>query len=289
MDIRKAVITAAGKRQRHLPLQTIVDSKGQNRKVLGLLIDEAVSGGIEEVGVVVRPGTAEFYSGAVEDVSAKVTFIEQDQPRGYGHAILSATEFIDEEPFLLMVSDHVYVSDAPNGKTCAKQLIDLAEKEECIVSAVQPTHEGRLVNFGAVGGTLYDRDRDLYEITAVLEKPTPTEAEQIIMTPGIRHGYYLGFFGMHVINRLVLDILRQRESESSPNDNIDLSFALHEAAKRGRYLAQVMIGRRYDLDCRHGLLVGQLAVSLAGEYRDEVLSSLTDLLAKGTMRDQPTV
>ena len=50
-----------------------------------------------------------------------------------------------------------------------------------------------------------------------------------------------------------------------------------------------MIGRRYDLDCRHGLLVGQLAVSLAGEYRDEVLSSLTDLLAKGTMRDQPTV
>ena len=94
MDIRKAVITAAGERQRHLPLQTIVDAKGQNRKVLGLLIDEAVSGGVEEVGVVIRPGTAEFYSGGVEDVSVKVTFIEQHQPRGYGHAILSASDFI---------------------------------------------------------------------------------------------------------------------------------------------------------------------------------------------------
>jgi UTP--glucose-1-phosphate uridylyltransferase len=283
VGIGKAVITAAGESQRHLPLQTIVDGRGRNRKILGLLVDEVTSAGIEEVGVVIRPGTEEFYRDAVDEVSANVTFIEQHNPRGYAHAVISASDYTDGEPFMLMVSDHVYVSDSP-GKSCARQLIEVAEKEECVVSGVQPTHEGRLADFGAVGGTPFDTKRDLYEVHAVMEKPTPTDAEQRIMTPGIRHGYYLCFFGMHVLQPSVMEILKRRETELQPGENLDLSEALNEAAQRGRYLAQVMNGRRYDLDCRHGILIGQLAVGLSGSHRDEVLSAITDLLANGAKR-----
>ncbi|MEM7384019.1 MAG: sugar phosphate nucleotidyltransferase [Verrucomicrobiota bacterium] len=288
MSLGKAVITAAGEAQRHLPLQTMVDSQGRNRKVLGLLVDEATSAGIEEVAIVLRPGTEELYRDAVEDVAANVTFIEQKEPLGYGHAVLTAGSFVGEDPFLLMVSDHVYVSRDP-GQSCATQLIRTAEQEDCVVSAVQATHEGRLTDFGAIGGALFDAARDLFEVKAVVEKPTPTEAEQTIMTPGIRHGYYLSFFGMHVLRSSVLEILKERQDSLSPGQLLDLSGSLDEAARRGRYLAQVMKGQRYDLDCRHGLLIGQLAVSLSGRYRDEVLSSITDLLAKGAMgtSDQP--
>jgi len=285
MGIRKAVITAAGERQRHLPLQTMVDGQGRNRKVLGLLSDEAASAGIDEIGIVVRPGTAELYRDAVDDVSAEITFIEQLEPRGYGHAVLSAVDYVKDEPFLLMVSDHVYVSDDPNAETCASQLVRIAEEEDCVVSTVQPTHEGRLRNFGTVGGTLFDASRDLYEVNAVLEKPTPTEAEQNLMTPGLRHGYYLTFFGMHVLQPAVMALLDERANALGPNEQLDLSASLHEFSRRGRYLAQVMKGRRYDLDFRHGLLIGQLAVSLSGQYRDEVLSTITDLLARNSQRN----
>ena len=259
----------------------MVDGQGRNRRVLGLLGDEVTSAGIEEIGIVIQPGTESLYHDAVENIAADVTFIEQQQPRGYGDAVLSSGEYVRDDAFVLLVSDHVYVSEAPDGETCAQQLVRVADQEGCTVSSVQPTHEGRLSGFGAVGGTLFDAARELYEVNAVVEKPTPTEAEQRIMTPGIRHGYYLCFFGMHVLQPSVMNLLDKRASALAKGDRLDLSASLHEAAQRGRYLAQVMKGRRYDLDYRHGLLIGQLAVSLSGEYRDEVLSAITDLLARG--------
>lgn len=280
VKVRKAVITAAGAHQRHLPLQTFVDGQGRNRKVLGLLIDEAASAGIEEVGVVIQPGTERLYRDAVERADANVTFVEQTEPLGYGHAVCCAAPVVGGEPFLLMVSDHAYVSDA-EGLTCAQQLVQTAREEDAVISAVQPTHEGRLKDFGAVGGALYDAGRELYQVDAVVEKPTPTEAEQRLMTPGIRHGYYLCFFGMHLLQPSVMETLQVQAESLSAGENMDLSGALHEMARRGRYLAKVMRGRRYDLDSRHGLLMGQLAVSLSGRYRDEVLSGITDLLAAG--------
>lgn len=283
MDIRKAVITAAGDKQRHLPLQTFIDAQGKNRKVLGLLIDEVVSAGLEEVAVVIQPGMESLYREAVGPVAAEVSFIEQREPCGYGHAVLCAASFTAGDPFLLMVSDHAYVSDVP-GESCAHQLIQIAKKEACVVSGVQSTHEGQLTDFGAVGGRLYDGSRDLYEVSAVLEKPTPTQAEQSLITPGIRHGYYLCFFGMHILRESILERLRQRHGDLKPGQSLDLSGVLQEVAASERYLAHVIQGRRYDLDSRHGLLMGQLAVSLSGQYREEVLSGITDLLAKGALR-----
>ncbi|MGK0189303.1 MAG: UTP--glucose-1-phosphate uridylyltransferase [Verrucomicrobiales bacterium] len=187
---------------------------------------------------------------------------------------------MDDQPFMLMVSDHIYVSDAP-GKSCAQQLVAIAEREECVVSAVQPTHESKLSYFGAVGGTLFDRERELYEVKAVLEKPTPTDAEQQLVTPGMRHGHYLCFLGMHVLNAKFLEILSERQRKFSDNE-CHLSCALHEVAERGRYLALSINGRRYDLDRRYGLLIAQLAVGLSGEHREEVLKSLVEVLAQSS-------
>ncbi|MGK0186847.1 MAG: UTP--glucose-1-phosphate uridylyltransferase, partial [Verrucomicrobiales bacterium] len=135
MKVRKAVITAAGQSQRHLPLQTVVDGNGRRRKVLGLLVDEVASAGVENVAIVIRPGFEDLYRDVAKDVSANLSFVTQDEQRGYADAVLCAREYIDDQPFMLMVSDHIYVSDAP-GKSCAQQLVAIAEREECVVSAV---------------------------------------------------------------------------------------------------------------------------------------------------------
>ncbi len=111
------------------------------------------------------------------------------------------------EPFLLLVGDHLYLSS--EARTCAQQLVEVAQAESCAVSAVQATHESKLPYYGAVGGHLVAGKSRLYEVENVLEKPTPTEAEQKLIVPGLRAGHYLCFFGMHVLTPAVIEFLAE--------------------------------------------------------------------------------
>ena len=118
-------------------------------------------------------------------------------PHGYGHAVLCGRDFVAGEPFLLQVSDHLYVSD---GKaSCTRQLLDVAGAQGCSVSAVQATPERLLRYYGTVAGSLVPGREGLYVVENVMEKPTPTVAEQSCVVPGLRNGHYLCFFGMHVL------------------------------------------------------------------------------------------
>src|SRR5206468_12207573 len=165
---------------------------------------------------------------------AHLQFIEQIEPRGYGHAVYCAREFAGREPFLLLVGDHLYVSRGE--KRSAQQLVEIALAENCAVSAVQATHESKLPYYGAVGGHLVTGRKSLYEISDVLEKPTPTEAEQKLIVPGLRAGHYLCFFGMHVLTPTVMDLL-QEEIARPQNRGVQLTGGLAQLAKRERYLA----------------------------------------------------
>ena len=178
MDIKRAIITAAGKSQRTLPLQTLVDRDGQTKTALAIIIEEVLAAGIEELCVVVCPGDEKAYRTAAGEHAKRLEFVEQKQPLGYGHAVSCAAKFTGKKPFLLLVGDHLYVSGET--RRCAQQLVEVAAKEDCAVSAVQATHESKLPFYGAVGGKLVDASRRLYQVDTVLEKPTPTEAEQLI-------------------------------------------------------------------------------------------------------------
>ena len=72
---------------------------------------------------------------------------------------------------------------------------------------MQATRESLLPYFGAVGGRRLPGGQDLYRVETVIEKPTPTEAEQHLVVPGLRAGHYLCFFGMHVLTPAVMEIL----------------------------------------------------------------------------------
>lgn len=276
MQINKAVITAAGKKQRHLPLQTLVDREGYPRSALNLLIEEVTSSGIQDIGIIISPGDEALFRDSIDVSNANITFIEQENPRGYGHAIYCAKDYIENSPFLLMVNDHIYISN--DEASCTKQLVDTAGKLNSSVSAVQPTHEGKLTSFGAVGGTLSDKSPKLYEINKILEKPTPTIAEQELLVPGLRTGHYLCFFGMHVLMPSIMDILGEmlEVADAKPN----LSQALQILASKEQYLASILNGRRYDLENRYGMLTAQVALALNGKHREDVLSQLVELLAE---------
>jgi UTP--glucose-1-phosphate uridylyltransferase len=279
VEIKKAVITAAGKSQRTLPLQTLVDRDGQTKTALRIITEEIQSAGIEDICVVVCPGDQQAYAAAAGQ-GMRLTFVEQREALGYGHAVYCARDFAGKDPFLLLVGDHLYVSGEK--RRCAHQLVEVAAGENCAVSAVQATHESKLPYYGTVGGHLAPGRKGLFEVTDIVEKPTPTEAEQKLIVPGLRAGHYLCFFGMHVLTSQVMDLLGA-ELASKPRTGVHLTKALAELARRERYLASELRGHRYDIGERYGLLTAQLALALSGRDREEVLSGLVELLARRSM------
>jgi len=277
MKITRAVITAAGPNQRTLPLQTLIDRDGTAKAVLRIIVEEVLSAGIEEICVVVCPGDEVAYATAVGEHAGRLTFVQQAGPVGYAHAIHCARDFVGRRPFLHLVGDHLYVSR--DGRTCAQQLVEVAQAEACAVSAVQASRESLLPYYGAVGGRRVPGRPGLYLIEDVIEKPTPTEAEQRLLVPGLRAGHYLCFFGMHVLTPTVMDLVAASIAETGDGSGAVFSRSLAELAKRERYLALERPWWRYDVGVKYGLLTAQLALALSGQDRDEVLARLLELLA----------
>jgi UTP--glucose-1-phosphate uridylyltransferase len=278
MKIRKALITVANPQQRTLPLQGLIDQKGAARSVLQLILDEAHGAGIEEFVVIVCPGDQQPYAEAVGTYRDRVRFVEQTGARGYGQAILAGREWLQgEEAFLHLVGDHLYVSHG--GESCARQLVQLAQSERAAVSAVQATRENQLPFFGAVGGRLVPGGKKLYQVEAVIEKPSPTEAESRLLVPGLRAGHYLCFFGMHVLTPDIFDLLHELVTAGGGR-GISLSPALNMLSSRQRYLALEVSGRRFDIGGAYGVLFAQLALAFSGKDRDVVLRQMVELLAQ---------
>ena len=159
-------------------------------------------------------------------------------------------------------------------------MVEAAQAERCAVSAVQPTREHMLPYYGTVGGRRVPRRTDLYEIETVVEKPTPSEAEQRLLVPGLRAGYYLCLFGIHVLTPAVFDLLGEHVGRARPGEAVQLSPVLAELAGRERYLALEVRGHRYNIGVRYGLLYAQLALALGGADREQVLAGLVELLAQ---------
>ena len=276
MKVRKAVITSAAADQRTLPLQRLVDRDGVEKSALQIILAEAAAVGVEEIAVVICPGDAEAYRAAAGEHAARLHFIEQPNPRGYGDALHRAAGFVGRTPFLHLVGDHLYVSGET--RRCAQQLVEAAEAEGCAISAVQATREAMLPYYGTIGGRRVPRRGDLCEVERLLEKPTPTQAEQTLIVPGLRAGHYLCLFGMHVLTPRVMDHLAEALGDEQAG-NVSLTPALARLAGKERYLALEVKGLRYNIGVKYGLLTAQLALGLAGDDRAEILAQFSELLA----------
>lgn len=270
----------------------LIDRDGTEKPLLRILVEEALSAGVEEIAIVVARGDEEVYLKAIGDLAsasrdfcrADLIFIPQEQPLGYGQAIYCAYKFTGGEPFLHLVGDHLYVSSGE--KSCARQLVETAAAEDCSVSAVQATRESLLPYFGAVGGRHVLGRKDLFLVETVIEKPAPTEAELRLIVPGLRAGHYLCFFGMHVLTPSVMEILGECIAKAKQG-GVTLSAALAQLAAREKYLALEEQAWRYDVGVKYGLITAQFALALSGKDRAEVLARMLELLAQrdlGTTR-----
>lgn len=315
--IKKAVITAAARGERlypvadpvHKAMLPVVDQDGINKPLIQIIAEEAVAGGVEEIAIICAPGDegryresfgslrqtllseyrhaewAHIQAERIREFLERITFCVQQDPLGYGHAVYQARNFVQNDSFLLMLGDYLYVSDDPD-KRCAQQIIELAVTEDCSVSAVNQTHEYLISRYGTLTGKNLTQHKGVYQIDRIIEKPSVSEAELELQTPGLRAGYYLCFFGMQVFKPVLFDLIKEQVEKISENAaaNIPLTPALQQLAREEKYLAMEMRGNRYDTSKRLGLMQAQLALGLAGNMREEVLGNLLQIVAESTKR-----
>ena len=310
MQVSKAVITAAGRGVRQYPasdpvlkaMLPLVDRDGLTKPVLQIIAEEAIASGIEEVCVVCAPGDeavyrehfrnytanvqsskgidrAEEQARRLVDLEQRLHFAVQPEPDGYGHAVWCARSFVGLEPFLLLLGDHLYISS--DSRRCARQLIELAVKENCAVSAVQSTREHLIHQYGTLSGRRLHEQADVYVIEEIIEKPNPTQAELRLQVPGLRVGHYLCFFGMHVLTHPVFELLEDLvRRDARELGSIQLTTALNQLAQRERYLALETRGSRYNLGVKYGVVEAQVALALAGTDRERILSLLLESVVR---------
>lgn len=113
----KGLILSGGKGTRLRPL-TFTQAKQlvpvANKPVLFYGIEALVEAGVKDIGIVVGDTGAEIRAAAGDGSQwgpgVRITYIEQDQPRGLAHAVLIAEPFLGEEPFVMYLGDNILKS-----------------------------------------------------------------------------------------------------------------------------------------------------------------------------------
>jgi UTP--glucose-1-phosphate uridylyltransferase len=310
--VRKAVITAAGRGTRQYPASTavqkemfpLVDRDGLTKPVIQIIGEEAIESGIEEICIITQPGEEAHYreyfrrldnemvksfrgkdwaileSEKLQAFGERLHFAEQHSPEGFGHAVYQAKKFVGDEPFLLMLGDHVYISDVKD--RCARQLIKVHEQYMLeATTSVQPTVERQLHLFGTIKGAPIDASKGIYKAELIIEKPSIDVAREQLITPGIPAGNYLAHFGQHVFSPRIFDSLEYLiKNDLREKGEIQLTAAQeHLRQNTDKYWVVHTQGARYDTGIPYGLMETQLALALNGVHRTDICEAIARILA----------
>ncbi|MEH2162341.1 MAG: UTP--glucose-1-phosphate uridylyltransferase [Nostoc sp.] len=240
--VRKAVIPVAGFGTRLFPatkvlkkeLFPIIDRDGRAKPVILAILEEAINAGIAEVGIVVQPDDREVfadllknppkkelfdklspqnkeYSRYLEDLGSKVTILLQEEQLGYGHAVFCAKDWVQDEPFLLMLGDHIYASDI--AKSCVGQVLDIYKQDNKSVVGLTTMPEEIIHKAGCVTGVWQDIN-SILSVTQLYEKPTIEYAKQHLRVEGMTENEFLGIFGLYLLTPKIFDFLGEHINQN---------------------------------------------------------------------------
>lgn len=286
--VRKAVIPAAGLGTRFLPatkaapkeMLPIVD-----KPTIQYIVEEALAAGIEDILVITgrsKRAIEDHFDRSIElemnlkehgkekelEVVRKISdirihYIRQKEPRGLGHAILCAQQFIGDEPFAVLLGDDVVDAKVP----ALKQLIDVYEKTGSSVLGVQEVPLEKVSSYGIVASHATDEPRT-FTVSDMVEKPAVEDAPS-----------RLAVLGRYVINPEIFAILEK--TESGRGGEIQLTDALKVLAEQQTMYAYNFEGRRYDVGDKQGFLEATVEMALKRpDLRDKFLTYLQGIVAK---------
>jgi UTP-glucose-1-phosphate uridylyltransferase/mevalonate kinase len=274
--VRKALIPAAGFGTRLFPatkatkkeLFPVVDRDGVAKPAILLIVEEALAAGMDEVIIVVQAADlADFralfneqisienynklspesqaYAQRLIEMGQKVRFVVQDRQEGLGHAVYAAQEAIGDEPFLLMLGDHLY--RAAGESSCAAQLVEAYNQHGKSIIGLRRSPAEEIATVGVVTGNWLEADT-LLNISRFAEKPTLDEAENTLRVPDLPPGEYLSVFGQYVIKPEIFAYLAEHIHHNvRERGEFQLTSALDRLRQEDGFMGLMMAGRRFDI------------------------------------------
>jgi len=273
-SIRKAVIPVAGLGTRMFPYTKgvpktflpVVTPQGIAKPVIQIVIEEALSAGVEEVALIIQPedesrfrdyfntdvaaGTTARLPQALrkeverlKDIGRRITYISQQEAKGFGHAVLQAEEWVNQEPFLLMLGDHLFRSN--NERSVASQVVglfqDFGDKQSVV--GIYEESLNRVKHYGTVAGEWISDDT--LQVTAIKEKPTEDEAQTYLGVE--RHGRSTWFCvnGIYALLPSIFAILSS-QAAAAEEAEVQLTTALDTLMQRDGLKGLVVDGRHFD-------------------------------------------
>lgn len=275
-QVRKAVIPAAGFGTRLFPatkatkkeLFPVIDRDGIAKPAILIIVEEALEAGLDEVIIIVQendledfrsffntqitienynklPRHFQQYAQRLLEIGRRVSFVIQANQEGFGHAVYCAREAIGNEPFLLMLGDHLYRSTGE--KSCVQQLLEAYQLHGLSVLGLRRTPESQIANFGTVAGVWLEEEH-LLNITEFAEKPTVDYARSNLRVPGLPDDEYLTVFGLYIIKPQIFGYLEEHIANNvRERGEFQLTSALDRLRQEDGFLGLIMEGRRFDI------------------------------------------
>ncbi len=284
--IRKVVIPAAGWGTRFLPTTKAVPKELvplMDKPIIHYGVEEAVTSGIGRVIIVTSPGKKaiedyftpnpdleRFLSdknriGLLEEVRkvsrmAEMSYVTQEEQLGLGHAVLTAAEAVDREPFAVLLPDDVIQSKKP----VLSQMMDLFSRYHGSVVAVQRVTREQIPGYGIIKAE--EVEQGFYKVLGLVEKPNPDEAPSD-----------LGIVGRYLLTASIIDALRA--TEPGALGEIQLTDGIANLLKSEPVYAYEFEGKRHDVGTPLGLIKASVEMALSredvGQQLKRYLGSIT--------------
>ncbi|PSF37116.1 UTP--glucose-1-phosphate uridylyltransferase [Aphanothece hegewaldii CCALA 016] len=273
--LHKAVIPAAGFGTRLFPATKgikkeffpLIDQDGLAKPVILIIVEEVIKSGIQEIAIIIQtqdyslfadffknPPPAKFYnklsreskkySDYLQEIGEKITLIPQEQQEGYGHAVYCAKDWVKQEPFLLLLGDHVYRSNID--KSCVHQLVELYQQYQTNVIGLTIIPEDIIHKAGIITGNWLETY--LLSITQLVEKPSIDYARDHLHIPNMKPDEFLAIFGMYILQPQIFDYLEDEiKNEQRLKGEFQLTTALDQLAKAQGMLGYLVQGQYFDI------------------------------------------
>ena len=278
--VRKAVLPAAGLGTRFLAatkavpkeMLTLVD-----KPLIQYVVEEAVDSGIESLVIVTgrdksaienhfdisyeleqtlqERGKTEIFEQVrgVADI-AKISYTRQKQPLGLGHAIYQAKDFVESEPFAVLLPDDIIDSSTP----ALKQMIEVFERYQSPVIATMQVEGEAISRFGVIDAE--EIAPNVFKIRDMVEKPSVADAPSD-----------LAIVGRYIFTP---DIFRAIETTTpGAGGEIQITDAMRNLLKERDFYAVRVDGVRHDAGDKFGFLKATVEFALkradlGEEFRD---------------------
>ncbi|UOE55172.1 UTP--glucose-1-phosphate uridylyltransferase GalU [Cytobacillus oceanisediminis] len=271
--VRKAIIPAAGLGTRFLPATKAMPKEMLpivDKPTIQYIVEEAVASGIEDIIIVTGKGKRaiedhfDFAPELEQNLAEKgkldllekvrystnladIHYIRQKEPKGLGHAVWCARNFIGDEPFAVLLGDDIVQSDTP----CLRQLIDQYEEIHSSVIGVQKVSEQDTHRYGIIDPETQNGRR--YQVSNFVEKPKPGTAPS-----------NLAIMGRYILTPEIFMFLDKQEKGAG--GEVQLTDAIQHLNQIQRVFAYDFEGDRYDVGETSGFV--KTTIQFALQHKD---------------------